>query len=164
MSELVARGAGGLAERWRSAWLEATPEAFGACCHVDLLYEDPIETEPLEGLAALAAHARRVHAAFPDLRIEPAGAALVDRDHACLPWRFIGTNKGDMGLLPASDRFLTLHGVHFLELRDGDVHRARGFFDLYDVAVQLALLPKRGSFGESALMALRGFGLLRPRA
>jgi hypothetical protein len=44
------------------------------------------------------------------------------------------------------------------------VRRARGFFDLYDVAVQLALLPKRGSLGETALMALRGFGLLRPRA
>jgi hypothetical protein len=48
-------------------------------------------------------------------------------------------------------------------LRDGDVSRARGFFDVYDVAVQLGLLPQRGSLGESALMVLRGFGLLRPR-
>jgi steroid delta-isomerase-like uncharacterized protein len=164
VSELVAHGAGELAERWRDAWLAATPEAFGDCCHVDVLYEDPFATEPLEGLAALAAHARRAKDAFPDLRIEFAGPAVVEGDHACLPWRFVGTNKGDIGMLPASDRFLTLHGVHFIQLRDGDVRRARGFFDLYDVAVQLALLPKRGSFGESALMALRGFGLLRPRA
>jgi predicted ester cyclase len=142
----------------------ATPEAFGDCCHVDVLYEDPLEHGPIEGLTALAAHARRLHEAFPDLRIEDAGEALVDGDRACVPWRFVGTNKGDVGALPASDRFLTLHGLHFLELRDGGVRRARGFFDLYDVAVQLALLPKRGSLGETALMALRGFGLLRPRA
>jgi steroid delta-isomerase-like uncharacterized protein len=164
LSEIVARGGSELAERWRSAWLAATPEAFGACCHVDLLYEDPLAAEPLEGLAALAAQARRLHTAFPDLRIEHAGPSVVEGDHACLPWRFIGTNKGDIGALPASDRFLSLHGVHFLALRDGHVHRARGFFDLYDIAVQLALLPRRGSLGETALMALRGFGLLRPRA
>jgi steroid delta-isomerase-like uncharacterized protein len=164
VSELITRGQGELADRWRAAWVAATPEAFGDCCHVDVLYEDPLAPEPLEGLAALAGHARRAHAAFPDMRIEPSGPAVVEGDHACLPWRFVGTNKGDMGVLPASDRFLALHGMHYVELRDGDVHRARGFFDLYDVAVQLALLPKRGSLGETALMALRGFGLLRPRA
>jgi predicted ester cyclase len=163
MSDLVAREPG-LAGRWRSAWLAATPEAFGDCCHVDVRYQDPLEPEPLEGLGALAAHARRVLTAFPDLRVEDAGPAIVQGDHACLPWRFAGTHKGDSGTLPASNRYVTIHGVHFLELRGGDVHRARGFFDLYDVAVQLALLPKRGSLGETALMALRGFGLVRPRA
>jgi steroid delta-isomerase-like uncharacterized protein len=163
VSDLVARDSG-LAERWRSAWLAATPEAFGVCCCVDVLYEDPVEPEPLEGLAALADHAKRLRTAFPDMRIEAGGPEVVSGTHACLPWRFVGTNSGDVGMLPASDRFLTVHGVHFLELRDGDVRRARGFFDLYDVAVQLALLPKRGSLGETALMALRGFGILRPRA
>jgi hypothetical protein len=69
-----------------------------------------------------------------------------------------------VGALPATGRFVTLHGVHYLQLRDGDVRRARGFFDLYEVAVQLGLLPRRGSLGESALLVLRGFGLLRPRA
>ena len=164
MSDLVARGPAGLAERWRAAWLAATPEAFGDCCRVDVLYEDPLTGEPLEGLAAQAEHARSLRDGFPDMRVEDSGPAIVDGAHACLPWRFVGTNKGDVGVLPASDRFLTLHGLHYVELRDGDVCRARGFFDLYDVAVQLALLPKRGSFGESALMLLRGFGLLRPRA
>jgi steroid delta-isomerase-like uncharacterized protein len=164
VSDLVARGPSGLAEHWRAAWLAGTPVAFGEFCCVDVLYEDPLTSEPIEGLSALAAHARRLRAGFPDMRVEDAGPAVIDGAHACLPWRFVGTNKGDVGALPASDRFLTLHGVHYVELRDGCVRRARGFFDLYDVAVQLALLPKRGSLGESALMLLRGFGLLRPRA
>jgi steroid delta-isomerase-like uncharacterized protein len=163
VSDLVTRESG-LAERWRAAWLAATPEAFGDCCQVDVLYEDPLEGEPLEGLGPLAEYAKRLRGAFPDMRIEAGGPEVIAGNHACLPWRFAGTNKGELGLLPASDRFLTLHGVHFLELRDGSIRRARGFFDLYDVAVQLALLPKRGSLGETAIMALRGFGLLRPRA
>ncbi len=50
-----------------------------------------------------------------------------------------------------------------LEVADGRVRRARGFFDLYDAAVQLGLLPARGSLAESALLLFRGFGL-RPRA
>ena len=164
MSDIVAGGQGGLAVRWREAWLAATPEAFGELCHVEVLYEDPLEPEPLEGLGALAAHAARLHTAVPDMRLEAAGEAVVSGTHACLPWRFVGTHKGEVGTLPASGRFLTLHGVHYLELRSGDVHRARGFFDLYEVAVQLGMLPRRGSLGESALMMLRGFGLLRPRA
>jgi steroid delta-isomerase-like uncharacterized protein len=164
VSEIVAPGGAGLGERWRAAWLAGTPEAFGECCHVDVLYEDPLEPEPLEGLAGVAGHAARLRAAFPDLRIEHAGAPVVSSEHACLPWRVVGTHRGEVGALPASGRFLTIHGVHYLELRAGDVRRARGFFDLYEVGVQLGLLPKRGSVGESALLMLRGFGLLRPRA
>jgi steroid delta-isomerase-like uncharacterized protein len=164
VSEIVARGGAGLGDAWRTAWLAGTPEAFGACCHVDVLYEDPLEPEPLEGLAAIAGHAAHLREALPDLRVEDAGSAVVADGYAALPWRVVGTHRGEVGALPASGRFLTIHGIHYIELRDGDVHRARGFFDLYEVAVQLGLLPRRGSLGESALMVLRGFGLLRPRA
>ena len=67
-------------------------------------------------------------------------------------------------MLPATDRFVTLHGVHYVELADGLVRRARGFFDLYDAAIQLGLLPERGSAGrERVLLMLRGFGLRRSR-
>ena len=61
--------------------------------------------------------------------------------------------------MPATNRFVTLHGLHYLELSDGLVWRARGFFDLYDAATQLGLLPARGGVGESVLLLLRGFGL-----
>ena len=65
--------------------------------------------------------------------------------HACVPWRALGTHRGDLGqALPATDRFVTVHGLHYLELTDGAVRRARGFFDLYDAATQLGLLPARG--------------------
>jgi steroid delta-isomerase-like uncharacterized protein len=150
-----------LAERWREAWTAGTPEAFGECCSVEVFYEDPLAIEPREGLGALAEHARRLRTALPDMRIELAGEAVIDGRNGCLPWRVVGTHRGDVGDVPHSGRFLTLTGVHYVALLDGRVRRARGFFDLYDAAVQLGMLPRRGSLGESAIMLLRGFGLRR---
>jgi steroid delta-isomerase-like uncharacterized protein len=150
-----------LAERWRQAWVEATPEAFGECCSVEVFYEDPLAIEPREGLGALAEHAGRLGAALPDLRVEAVGEAVVDERNGCLPWRLVGTHRGEVGDVPATGRFVTLSGIHYVALVDGRIRRARGFFDLYDAAVQLGMLPKRGSLGESAIMLLRGFGLRR---
>lgn len=153
----------GLATSWRDAWAAPTPEAFAKCCLLHVQYEDPLAPEPLEGTIALCDHVERLHKAFPDIRIEPSGQAIGEGTYACVPWRAIGTHKGELGALPASDRFMILHGLHYLELEGGRVRRARGFFDLYDAAVQLGLLPQRGSLTETALLLLRGFGL-RPRA
>ena len=150
-----------LPERWEVAWT-GTGGGFAACCTPDVQYEDPVAVEPLSGLDALSEHAERLRAAFPDLRIERSAEPVESAEFACLPWRALGTHKGDLGALPATDRFVILHGLHYVELSDGLVRRARGFFDLYSGAVQLGLLPQRGSLGETALLLLRGFGL-RPR-
>jgi hypothetical protein len=154
------RGPGdALAESWRSAWQAS---GFEHCCTPDVSYEDPVAVEPLRGVDALERHALALRAAFPDLRIEATAPPLTRGTHLCIPWRALGTQRGDLGqMLPASDRYVTLHGVHFIELSDGAVRRARGFFDLYDAATQLGLLPSRGGLGETALLLLRGFGLRR---
>lgn len=148
-----------LAERWRAGWHGS---GFEGCCTPDIAYEDPVATDPLRGVEALDRHALSLRTAFPDLRVEATAPPLGRGEHACLPWRVVGTHRGDLGTtLPATDRFLALHGLHFLELSDGLVRRARGFFDLYDAATQLGLLPTRGGLGETALLMLRGFGLRR---
>jgi steroid delta-isomerase-like uncharacterized protein len=151
-----------LTDGWLAAWLEGTPQAFGTCCAVAVTYEDPIASEPVEGLEALASHARRLRTALPDMRLEPTGHAVSDDGFGCIPWRLLATHRGAVGGIPASGRFLSLHGVHYLELVDGLIRRARGFFDLYDAAIQLGLLPPHGSLGEQAILMLRGYGL-RPR-
>ena len=150
-----------LADRWQDAW--AGRGSFADCCTPDVRYEDPVAVEPLEGVARLAAHAERVSQAFPDLRLERTGPRLGAADTACLPWRLLATQKGELSGLPATGRFVVVHGVHYVELADGLIRRARGFFDLYDVAVQLGVLPARGSLAEAAILLVRGFGL-RPRA
>lgn len=147
-----------LAANWAEAW---TGGGFEGCCTVDVSYEDPLAPEPLRGPEALAEHAGRLRAAFPDVRFEHTSPALQRGSHACLPWRLLGTNRGELAVLPATGRFLALHGVHYVELSEGRVRRARGFFDLYDAASQLGVLPARGGLGEAAMMMMRGFGLVR---
>ena len=147
-----------LADRWVEAWAGGR---FAAVCTVDVHYEDPATRNPLSGLGSLESHARMVLDAFPDLRVERTGPRIGDEQFACVPWRAAGTHRGQLGALPGSNRFVTLHGVHFIELKDGRIQRARGFFDLYDAGIQLGLLPSRGSLSETALLLLRGFGLRR---
>lgn len=148
-----------LAEQWLAAWSGA--QRFASCCTADVSYEDPLLRMPISGPSALDERSEQLRHAFPDIRIERTAPALERGDHACLPWRALGTQRGEIAALPASDRFVTLHGLHYVELIDGRVRRARGFFDLYDGAVQLGLLPRKGGLGEAALMLLRGFGLRR---
>jgi hypothetical protein len=148
-----------LDERWRAGWGGG---GFEACCTPDISYEDPVAVEPLRGVDELDRHALALRRAFPDLAVEATAPALGDDAHACFAWRATGTHRGDLGtMLPASERAVTLHGLHYVELSDGLVRRARGFFDLYDAATQLGLLPSRGGLGETALLLLRGFGLRR---
>lgn len=159
MRELARGDVEGLAESWWAAW---AGRGFEPCCTPDVSYEDPIAPEPLRGVDALDRHAVALRAAFPDLRIEASAPPLSRVTHVCLPWRALGTHRRDLGTkLPATERFVTVHGVHYIELADGLVRRARGFFDLYDAATQLGLLPARGGLGETALLLLRGFGLRR---
>ena len=160
MSTELERGAvDTLAERWRAAWEGA---GFEPCCTPDVTYEDPVAVDLLRGVEALDTHAAGLRSAFPDLRIEATAPPLDRGAHVCVPWRALGTHRADIGhTLPATDRFVTIHGVHYLELVDGGVRRARGFFDLYDAATQLGLLPSRGGLGETALLLLRGFGVKR---
>lgn len=136
-------------------------QGFEGVCTPDIHYEDPIAAEPLGGPAALDGHAVVLRQAIPDMRLERASAALGDGVNACVPWRLTGRHDGDLDALPATGRKLSLHGLHYLELSDGAVRRARGFFDLYDAAAQLGLLPARGGLGETALLLLRGFGVRR---
>jgi steroid delta-isomerase-like uncharacterized protein len=148
-----------LSQRWRGAW--SGEARFEDCCTPDVGYEDPVAVDPLSGIEELERHAATLRAALPDLKVEAPSSPLGDGAHACLPWRLAGTHRGDTSILPATDRFLVVQGLHYIELSDGLVRRARGFFDLYDVATQLGLLPARGGLGEAALLLLRGFGVRR---
>jgi hypothetical protein len=159
VSELERGAIDVLADRWRGGW---EGKGFEACCTPDVSYEDPVAPDPVRGVDALERHALGLRRAFPDLRIEPTAPPLARNDHVCVPWRALGTHRADLGaMLPATERFVAVHGMHYIELSDGAVRRARGFFDLYDAATQLGVLPARGGLGETALLLLRGFGLRR---
>jgi steroid delta-isomerase-like uncharacterized protein len=149
---------------WEAAWSSKDPEAFGPVCARDLHYEDPLTGEPLEGIEELQRHAGRLWAGFPDARLERTGARLADGRFVAAPCKLLGTHKEALEGLPPSNRFVVVHCVFYCELEHGLLLRVRGFFDLYDAAVQLGVLPGRGTLGERALLMLRGFGLRAARS
>jgi steroid delta-isomerase-like uncharacterized protein len=155
-----------LIDGWEAAWSGRDPAAFAPLCSTDLHYEDPLCDQPLEGAAAVGEHARRLWAGFPDARFERTGERLVQAApedgvprFVAAPVKLLATHKEPLEGLPPSGRFVVVHAVFYCELEDLRLHRVRGFFDLYSAAVQLGVLPARGTLGERALLALRGFGL-----
>jgi predicted ester cyclase len=102
-------------------------------------------------------------AGFPDVRLERTGERLSNGNYVAAPCKLVGTHKESLEGLPATNRFLVVHCVFYCEVRRSELLRVRGFFDLYDAAVQLGVLPSRGSLGEKALLVLRGFGLRAAR-
>ena len=87
------------------------------------------------------------------------GPRLSDGTHAAAPAKLLGTHRAPLGGLAPTQRFVVVHVVFFCELRKRRLYRVRAFFDAYDAAVQLGVLPSRGGMGERALLMLQGFGL-----
>ena len=150
-----------LLDRFEDAWSGRDRLGFAATCAPDLHYEDPLTETPLEGPDALGDHAVRLWATFPDVRVERTGPRLTDGHYVAAPVKVVATHRGEAGELPPTGRFIVVHAVLFCELDEtGErLWRVRTFFDLYDAAVQLGVLPRSGSAGERALLLLRGFGL-----
>jgi steroid delta-isomerase-like uncharacterized protein len=152
-----------LFDGWEAAWSGKDPAAFAELCAADVHYEDPLTGEPLEGAAELGHHAERLWAAFPDARLQRIGERLTNERFVAAPSKLLGTHREPLEGLPATNRFIVVHCVFYCELSHERLLRVRAFFDLYDAATQLGVLPARGTMGEKALLMLRGFGLRAAR-
>ncbi len=150
-----------LIDGWQAAWSEKDPAAFGGICAAGIQYEDPLTDAPLEGIGALSAHAARLWAGFPDARMERTGERLSDGKFLAAPCKVLGTHRAPLEGLPATNRFVVVHCVFYCELQHDLLLRVRAFYDVYEAATQLGILPARGTLGEKALLMLRGFGLRR---
>jgi steroid delta-isomerase-like uncharacterized protein len=148
-----------LIDGWEAAWSGKEPDAFAEVCATGVQFEDPLTAEPLNGLDALAHHASRLWAAFPDARLERTGPRLRDGHYVAAPCKALGTHREPLEGLPATNRFLVVHCIFYCELQHELLFRVRAFYDVYDAATQLGVLPARGTLGEKALLMLRGFGL-----
>ncbi|HEY5429177.1 MAG TPA: ester cyclase [Solirubrobacteraceae bacterium] len=152
-----------LIDGWQDAWSGKDPAAFGEVCAAGVQYEDPLTDQPLEGIDALSAHAGRLWAGFPDARLERTGERLANEHFVAAPCKALGTHRAPLEGLPATNRFVVVHCVFYCELQHDRLLRVRGFFDVYDAAMQLGVLPARGTLGEKALLMVRGFGLRAAR-
>jgi steroid delta-isomerase-like uncharacterized protein len=153
-----------LIDGWQEAWSGKDPTAFAEVCATGVQYEDPLTDEPLNGIDALSAHAARLWAGFPDARLERTGERLDNGHFVAAPCKVLGTHRAQLEGLPATNRFVVVHCVFYCELQHELLFRVRTFFDVYGAAVQLGVLPARGTLGEKALLMLRGFGLRGARS
>lgn len=135
--------------------------AFAAVCALDVHYEDPLTDAPVRGCDALGDHLAQLWVAVPTARVEQAGERLTDGRYVAAPVRLAGRHTGQLPGMPPTRRDFAVHAVLYCELDPPRerLWRVRAFFDLYDLAVQLGVLPAHGGIGEKALMLLRGFGL-----
>jgi predicted ester cyclase len=150
-----------LVDGLESALVGRDRSAFAAVCALDVHYEDPLTGPALRGCDALGDHAARLWVAAPDAQVERTGERLSDGRFLAAPIRVSGTHTGELPGMPATRRAFSVHAVLYCELDPPRerLWRVRAFFDLYDAAVQLGVLPAHGGVGERALMLLRGFGL-----
>jgi ketosteroid isomerase-like protein len=148
-----------LFDGWERAWSGRDPKAFDPLCDAGVRYEDPLCPEPLDGAAAIAAHAARLWDAFPDARLNRTGERLRGGVFACAPCKVIGTHQGRIGRITATGRPLEVHVLVYAELRDGRLLRVRAFYDVWAAARELGIVPRAGTAGERAMLLLRGFGL-----
>ena len=153
-----------LIDGWEAAWSGKDEAAFEEVCDRRVHYEDPLTPEPLEGIEPLRQHAARLWEAFPDARVERTGERLANEQFVAAPCKVLGTHRSPLNGLPATNRFVVVHAIFYCEIARERLLRVRGFFDLYDVATQLGILPARGTLGEKALLMLRGFGLRAGRS
>jgi ketosteroid isomerase-like protein len=148
-----------LFDGWERAWSGRDPAAFAPLCDPDVRYEDPLTEEPLDGVRAITAHAKRLWQAFPDARVNQTGERLAAGPYVCAPCKLLGTHLGRLGRITPTGRALEVHALVYAELREGRLLRVRAFFDAWGPARELGVLPRPGTAGERALLLLRGFGL-----
>jgi steroid delta-isomerase-like uncharacterized protein len=153
-----------LLDDWEAAWSGKDEGAFSTVCSSKIHYEDPLTGEPLEGLEQFLRHPTRLWQAFPDARLEQTGERLSNDRFVAAPCKLLGTHRASLEGLPATNRFVVVHCVFYCEVRRNRLLRVRGFYDLYDAATQLGVLPAHGTVGEKALLMLRGFGLRAGRS
>jgi steroid delta-isomerase-like uncharacterized protein len=152
-----------LFDSWQAAWSGKDPAAFAELCAAGIQYEDPLTEAPLVGTAALSQHAARLWSGFPDVRLERTGERLANGRFVAAPCKLLGTHRAPLEALPATNRFLVVHCIFYCELQNELLLRVRAFYDVYDAATQLGVLPRRGTLSEKALLMLRGFGLRAAR-
>ena len=152
-----------LLDAFEVAWSGPSALAFGVALAADAQYEDPLLRGPVRSPERVAQHAARVRVAFPDLAFERTGTPMLGGDLLSQAVRLRGTQRAELGTIPVTNNELDLHAVIIAGLAPGGTRlaRVRIFFDRYEAAIQLGVLPRERSLAERAMLALRGFGLPR---
>jgi steroid delta-isomerase-like uncharacterized protein len=145
--------------RYLAAWNGHDVDAMAELLTEDIVWEDPALAVPAQDVAAVAEFMRAGWAAFPDLRFDEPEPRQLIADGALVAWRWRmrGTLTGTLeppGFAPTG-RSMEIEGVDLWTMRDERIARYRAFYDMNEVARQLAIAPAAGSRAEQAIVAVQ---------
>lgn len=127
-----------LAQRYFTAWNDRDGDAIAACFARDGEYSDPLAGDHLTG-DAIAAYARSIWEAFPDLQIQVIHSSNCGRGSIVAQWIIRGTHAGVFRGHAPTGRALSLAGASFIRQGDGGVTSAQSYFDTGAIRRQLEL-------------------------
>ena len=148
-----------LIDGWEAAWSGKDPAAFAELCVAGRALRGPAHRRAARGRRRARPPRRAPVGGVPRRPARAHRRASVQRPLRGRPRKLLATHRAALEGLPATNRFIVVHCVFYCELERERLLRVRAFFDLYDAATQLGVLPGRGTLGEKALLVLRGFGL-----
>ena len=156
-----------LVQRYKAAWNSHDPHAMAELLTDDVVWADPALPAPVQGIPAVQEFMRMSYRGFPDLRFgEPEPQVLATAGDLVLwGWYMEGTHRGVIkppGFAPTG-RPMRVEGIDQWTLRDGLIARYRAFYDMNDMARQLAIVPSPGSRAERGLVAFQRFQARRER-
>ncbi|HWQ11190.1 MAG TPA: nuclear transport factor 2 family protein [Roseiflexaceae bacterium] len=120
------------------AWNRHDAAALVASFAPGGMYRDPLAPDGVTG-EAIGAYAAGLWGAFPDLRFDLVSLDALDNRRLAVQWRMRGTNSGPFNGLPPTGRRIDVPGADFIELEDGGIRLAQGYFDSGEVPRQLGL-------------------------
>jgi steroid delta-isomerase-like uncharacterized protein len=127
---------------WNQGNIDAADELASADCKA---YGHAPNDQPI-GIPQFKEFARRVQAAFPDIRVY-VEETISEGDRSVLRWRCEMTHTGEFMGTAASGKKATVRGISIMRFKDGKVVEA---WDNWD---QLGLLTQIGAVPPTALAA-----------
>jgi steroid delta-isomerase-like uncharacterized protein len=145
--------------RYSAAWNACDTAAMAELVTDDIVWADPALPAPARGVAEVQEFMRASFRGFPDLHFgepDPPQIAICG-DVVFWTWYMEGTNRGpiDPPGFAATGRRMRVDGVDRWTMRDGRIASYRAFYDMNDLARQLAIVPAPGSRGERGMVVLQ---------
>jgi steroid delta-isomerase-like uncharacterized protein len=132
-------------DRYLDAWNSHDGTQVAAFMATGATYEDLALGALHTGREAIGAFASEAHEFSSDYRFVPVSQQQ-DGSWYALEWEMSGTNTGEGGGLPATNKSYRIRGVSIGRLDDdGKILENRDYWNMADYLVQVGILPAPGA-------------------
>ncbi len=129
-------------ERYLEAWNSHDGARVAAFMADDVTYEDLAQGALYQGRAAVEAYVEATHAFSTDYRFLTISAQS-DADQYAIEWEMLGTNNGEAGGIPPTNKEYRIRGVSVGRVNEeGRIRSNRDYWNFADYVTQVGLLGR----------------------